>query len=390
MESQKLAARMGELNIDIPLTRKILGRINDPNRREPEPVIPRSIPGIDGLRILDRRHMKGFRLPERSFLEKAEELELPGALVDEIPRRKGEAVISQDCLERIGLFLLPRVSYGTFNGGSASSYADHKKNRAFSPDIFELCRRPFEKAAKLCLGRAKGITPAFIHPDGTPGPSFMELKMRGLLIQIQRYRAAGFPKAGALQPLFPLFQMTSISNNPQIQSALEEYAQGPLLEPLIRTTGVEIHRVETGVQPLIAAFTPAEPGKKREIFAAAYGKSNEPLPLPGGHGQNFEVLGKIYRGLLRRGKWFVYLGNVDNLGNLPDLRGIALLALGGKEGAFDFSFKTPVDIKGGILVETQEGRLNCADMGVAIDRETVEKTPEGGRPHPFQLRHRPI
>lgn len=71
---------------------------------------------------------------------------------------------------------------------------------------------------------------------------------------------------------------------------------------------------------------------------------------------------------------------MDNLGNLPDPKGIALLALAGKEAAFDFSFKTPVDVKGGILVEDQRGRLNCADIGIAIPRETVEAREKEGAP----------
>ena len=371
----ELKSRMQELNIDIPLTLEILERLNDPARKEPEPVKVSGIPGIDGKRVLDRRGDAPVELSEETAARRLRELDLPEKIAASGKKENGIIRFSRRDLEEIGLALLPQVAYGVLNGGSASSYGDHKKNQGFSAPLFDLCREPFERAAALCEGRAKGITPAFIHPDGTPGPSFMELKMRALLLRIRQYQRR-YGKAGPL-PLFPLFQMTSVLNDGQIADALKEYASSPLLAGLIAETGADITAVETGIQPLVAAFTPGAP---KEIFATACGKSDEPLPFPGGHGQNFAVLKHIYRDLHGQGKKFVYLGNVDNLGNLPDLAGIALLALSGKEGAFDFSFKTPVDVKGGILVEDQRGRLNCGDIGVAVPREEVEAREKEGTP----------
>ncbi len=374
----QLKIRMNEMNIDIPLTLEILAKLNDPARKEPEPVKVSDLPGIDGTRVLDRRGETPVDLPAAVADRRARELNLPESLTASWERKDGFIRFSRRNLEDAGLALLPLVAYGVLNGGSASSYGDHKKNRGFSDPLYTLCREPFEKAAELCEGRAKGITPAFIHPDGTPGPSFMELKMRALLLRIRQYQRR-YGTDGPT-PLFPLFQMTSVLNDRQIADALSEYAASPLLSALIDETGVDITAVETGVQPLVAAFTPGAPGEPKEIFSTAYGKTDEPLPFPGGHGQNFAVLRNIYRSLHRRGKKFVYLGNVDNLGNLPDLAGIALLALSGKEGAFDFSFKTPVDVKGGILVEDQRGRLNCGDIGVAVPREEVENREKEGTP----------
>lgn len=374
----ELQNRMQELSIDIPLTREILARLNDPSRKEPETVKVSGLPGIDGKRVLDRRGDAPVELPEGTVTRMLRELDLPGELAGSGVKQNGTIRFFRRDLEKIGLALLPRVAYGVLNGGSASSYGDHKKNRGFSEPLFNLCREPFERAAALCEGRAKGITPAFIHPDGTPGPSFMELKMRALLLRIRQYQKC-CGKSGPV-PLFPLFQMTSVLNDRQINDTLAGYAASPLLAGLIAETGVDITAVETGIQPLVAAFTPGGPGEPKEIFTSAYGKTGEPLPFPGGHGQNFAVLKDIYQTLRRQGKKFVYLGNVDNLGNLPDLAGIALLALSGKEGAFDFSFKTPVDVKGGILVEDQRGRLNCGDIGVAVPREEVEAREKEGTP----------
>lgn len=59
---------------------------------------------------------------------------------------------------------------------------------------------------------------------------------------------------------------------------------------------------------------------------------------------------------------------------------IALLAVTGKQAAFDFSFKTPVDVKGGILVKDDRNRLNCADIGPAITKEEVARYETEGSP----------
>ncbi|MBN2340401.1 MAG: UTP--glucose-1-phosphate uridylyltransferase, partial [Deltaproteobacteria bacterium] len=70
-------------------------------------------------------------------------------------------------------------------------------------------------------------------------------------------------------------------------------------------------------------------------------------------------------------KRFVYLGNVDNLGATVHPVCLSLMALQGNEAGFDFSFRTPVDVKGGVLVVDNHDKLNCADMGVAISKEDV-------------------
>ena len=219
--------------------------------------------------------------------------------------------------------------------------------------------------AELCRDKAKGITPAFSNPDGSPGPSFLELRMRNILLTISENRE---PAQTAMSS--PMFQMTSILNDDQISAVYDEYRDSPLLKDLIKKTGVDVTRAATGVQPLLAALTPGEEGFPRKIFSRAWGKENSPLPFPGGHGQNFAVMKEVYKKLEKEGKLFAYLGNVDNMANTPDPAGIAILALSGAPAAFDFSFRTPVDIKGGILIE-EKGKLNCIDIGAAVPKEWV-------------------
>jgi UDP-N-acetylglucosamine pyrophosphorylase len=55
------------------------------------------------------------------------------------------------------------------------------------------------------------------------------------------------------------------------------------------------------------------------------------------------------------------------------------MALSGKEAGFEFSFKTPVDIKGGILIRDTRGRLNCGDIGPAISKTELSQAEEAGK-----------
>ncbi|MCP5515451.1 MAG: UTP--glucose-1-phosphate uridylyltransferase, partial [Spirochaetales bacterium] len=93
-----------------------------------------------------------------------------------------------------------------------------------------------------------------------------------------------------------------------------------------------------------------------------------------------QVLKEVYRKLYDKGMRFVYLGNVDNIGFNIDFAEVAVLALSGKQAAFDFSFKTPVDVKGGILVYDERERINCVDIGPAISVKDVENREKQGKP----------
>jgi len=371
-----LVQNMIESGIDIELTEKLLSEVNSGKPAQRKKDKEKTTPGIDGNRIVDRRNASGWIGPSDVVEEQFRLLGLPRDLFLKGSITEKSIFFSSEILTEIGFLLLPKVACGVLNGGSASSYADVKKNKSFSPELFKLCESPFEKMADLCKGRAKGITPGFSNPDGTPGPSFLELRMRNLLLTIRNYQKI---HGTDTTPLFPMFQMTSILNNDQISETYNDYSDSSMLAPLMEETGVDITRVETGIQPLLAALTHSSEGEPRKIFSKAWGRENTPLPFPGGHGQNFAILESIYRKLKNDGKLFAYLGNVDNLANNPDPEGIAILALSGKPAAFDFSFKTSVDVKGGILVE-EDGKLNCVDIGAAVPAEWVAKQEESGKP----------
>jgi hypothetical protein len=395
-----IRAAMREQGIDADLTLHILNAWNSGVCKTTPPLDVSELPVPDGETIIDMTDLAGYKVPAEQARRVLAEL-LPGIRPEEFsrPAADGAYFFPRQSLQTLGRLLYPYVSFGVLNGGSATSYCDAKKNEALNEKLFRLLAGPFEESAAASRGRPKGITPACANPDGTPGYSFLELKLRLLLREALLWReaasrrpgaysssraspnAAFLPQApGGLKALAPFFQMTSVFTHREVAEALTAYRAGPLLAGLIAETGIDITQAETGVQPLIAAFTHSSAGEHKEIFTRAYGKENSVLGLPGGHGQNFLVLKDVYRRLREAGKRFVYLGNVDNQGFSPEPVSLAVLALSGRPAGFDFAFKTAVDTKGGILVRDARGRLTCADIGPAVSPGEVAEAEKAGRP----------
>jgi UTP--glucose-1-phosphate uridylyltransferase len=372
-------------HIDRELTLSLLERYNKGEFAGYSPPQVDSFPQIDGSRIVDTTESLSFALNYEDAAERLEATAGIAAAEEVAVRRNKELIFDDAAVEKLGLRLLPYTAYGILNGGSATSYADEKKNLSFHRGLFELNREIFENFAGRAGGKPKGLTPAFIQEDGSAGPSFLELKLRSLLLLTLRCRrnfgGSGASAAAASdRQILPLFQMTGMQNAHLIAEALDEYRSSPLLKELIEATGRDVTRVLTGVQPLIAAYSHSSLGSPKKLFTRAWGRENSLLPLPGGHGQNFIALKEIYRDLYRRGYRYAYLSNIDNLGNTVDPRSLALTALSGKRGAFEFSFKTPVDVKGGVLIRDDRHRLNAVDIGAAVSQEEIAAAEGAGKP----------
>lgn len=374
---------MEKERIDINLTISILKNFNMGKYDSVEKVNATEIPAIDDQSILD------MTAPQKRTFSAQQARACLSAIAPEINLETfghwsgTEVTLSEGELETIGVLLFPYLAYGVLNGGSATSYADEKKNAKGYPEVFPHLEGEFHEMAGLCRSRPKGLTPAFIQPDGTPGPSFLELKMRSLLLDIRRYRKVadnyGVIPPAHVQPLAPFFQMTSVFNDEEINQTYRKYRSSPYLQDLIEETDINITQAVGAPQPMIAAYTHSEEGRPKGIFDRAWGKKNSPLGLPGGHGQNFSILKSTYQQLYESGKRFFYLGNVDNLGFTVSPVSLAMIALSGRQAGFDFSFRTPVDIKGGILVRDHHGRLNCGDIGPAISRDDVLNAEKKGK-----------
>ena len=364
---------MLEKLVDVDLTLSVLDRLNK-SKYTSDPGVIGSIPDSSDPAIVDCRGNFSWEIDEGQAQKALKDLGISVALSDFGEIDQGVAHFSRDGLSQLGRLMLPLVSSGILNGGSATSYADRIKNQAINHELFAMYEARFHRLIDPFAGLPKGLSPGFVQPDESPGPSFIEMKMRSLLVkgvEETSRRTANYSRT-----LFPLFQMTSTHTNDHIASAYQDYQNSPMLKPLIEYTGIDITRVETGIQPLIAAYI--RRGDVWSVFSEAHGRKNSCLPLPGGHGQCFFVLKSIFMDLKRQGKRFIQIGNVDNLGNTPDPALIAILALTQKAAGFEFAFKTPVDVKGGILVRNGVGKLNCADIGPAISTQQVEDAEKGG------------
>jgi len=375
---------MESKGIDVALSKTILDDYNSGLYDAIPPIRAAGVPLIDGSTVVDLRHSKQSDATLFSFdAAKAREnlaafgIELPA---DTEAKREGkghQVGFPSRLLLHIGMDILSFTAFGVLNGGSATSYADGKKNLALGRDVFDAVSPSFAILAPLCKDMPKGITPAYINPDGSPGASFLELKMRARLLLARRasiatqsgaMRAERYRKKGEF---LPLFQMTSGSTDLILHRYYEEIVSSPLLRTLAADMTLDAARWRTGVQPMISAFSHSSEGRPKHIFDAAYGKKDTCLPLPGGHGQCFRVLSTVLQTLHDEGIRYACLGNVDNLGYTPDPIELAIMAISGQPAAFDFAVRTPMDVKGGILVENESGGRTIADIGPAISFDEV-------------------
>lgn len=372
--SPALKADMESKGVDVALTLSLLESINSGAFDGYEAVRAAGVPAVDGTSIVPLGGSAEFSLGRAAAEERL------GALGCELPRELasagGKIAFRRDQLADLGRRLYGKTAWGVLNGGSATSYADGKKNRSLGQGVFETIREGFELLAPLCEGRPKGLSPAYINPDGSPGESFLVLKMRAALLEAKRCAA----RLGALErPALPFFQMTSDVTAPALAEAYSDFARHPWLERLIRQTGTDTTKPRSANQPLIAAFTHSGEGLPRRVFDRAYGKRDSAIALPGGHGQGFRFMAGIYRDLLACGYRYAWIGNVDNAAYTPDPVELAVMALSGAEAAFEFSYRTPVDVKGGVLVVDGQGRRTVADIGQAISFAEVRRLESEGR-----------
>ena len=199
--------------IDITLTTRILEDYNSGFYDAIKPVTAKGVPSIDGSTVIDLRLSRNpdaiiFSASANKAKTNLEALGIdwPASLRD-IPDSAGPntlAHFSSADLEAIGTALLPRTAFGVLNGGSATSYADRKKNLALGKATFDAVEKEFELLAPQCRDMPKGMTPAYVNPDGSPGASFLELKMRARLLLAHRYSGKSFTerlrKPGQLRP----------------------------------------------------------------------------------------------------------------------------------------------------------------------------------------------
>lgn len=344
--------------IDFTLSKEILERYNKKEIGRESKIELSEIPSLNNKNIIEISDNTTVSLTESEIELFLDTYSLSNTLTEDIKSSNGS--INFLLLRKIGVELLPYFAFGVLNGGSATSYVDIKKNSAFNSDIFNTIEDLFSDLSSKYKNKPKGITPAFIQPDKTPGPSFMELKVRALFLESEKY----FQMTGReLSRHIPIFQMTSSFNN----EIIADYYKSLITSPFIGNYSTSMNQILSGKQPLITAYKELENG----LIDYFTDINDDYLGLPGGHGQSFYVLKETFIKLYEQGIKFVSIGNVDNIGYSIEPTTIALLALTGKQATFDFAIKTPFDVKGGVLVVDNNNRLNCADLGVAVSKDDV-------------------
>lgn len=386
--SPRLVSQLVSEGVDIDRMLRLLDDINSGVFDGVRGVECDSVPDADDPAIFDRRVSASWTMPLADARSRFARIGIgldperlatgkSGAGAAHAADTARTVTFDEAALETIGIHLYPKAAYGVLNGGSASSYADVKKNRSLDPELFKAMEGTFETLASECRGKPKGITPAYINPDGSGGYSFLHLKLRMLLEHKRKYRDTVGPLPDVI---LPAFQMTSVYTDAAIQDAFREYAMSDELRGLAREIGCASIEIFTETQSMMAAVTPSSAGNPRGIFDRAYGKADTGIALPGGHGQNFEILAPIYRKMYREGIRYVWLGNIDNMGYTVDPVSLAIFALSGKDAAFEEAWRTPMDVKGGILVKDASGRLTVADIGPAISTERMLAFEKEGKP----------
>ena len=155
-----LTHRLESAGISVSFTWEVLGRINRGDYFD-EPVEVDGIPNIDGKSIIDMRSLTRFSCDAVVTRRQAELLSIPEHLIDAAVYTNKRMVFDRSLLRSIGDYLLPSVSYGILNGGSATSYADITKNTSFDPTIFKLYRNIIEKVAPQSSGKPKDCGATF-------------------------------------------------------------------------------------------------------------------------------------------------------------------------------------------------------------------------------------
>ena len=374
-----LRADMKSKDIDIPLSIRVLEDLNKSLAAGSLGPKVRSLPSLSDPRIVQLETPEQDEEKPSILVETESAAARLAAFGLKLPkdRRTGEGqgsknstTLTKSQLTAIGKALLPFTAYGVLNGGSATSYADEKKNLSLGQSVFEAVQDQFELLAPACRGRPKGSAPAFINPDGSPGPSFLELKMRHRLLAAleSRGRTGGGEsnKQAPAKEFLPLYQMTSHATHEALAADYRKAEESDYISLLASTLAVEPARWKSGIQSLICAYTHSSQGEPRKIFDRAFGREQSSLPLPGGHGQCFRVLKDVFVQLRDQGIRYAYLGNVDNLGYTVDPAELAVMALRGSAAGFEFALRSSLDLKGGVLAEDEQGRWTVADIGPAI------------------------
>ena len=393
--SQEEQKAMRRANIDVGLSLQMLQILREnqliSSKGQSTDCKDFEIPVTDGQSIIDFSSGINYKVSR----QRIEELlsQYPELAASSMARRArdiehSKVELNEAELSEVGLLLSPRFAFGVLNGGSASSYFDRKKNRGFSPELFQILQDEFEFLSNKFASQPKALCPAFLNNDGghdpstgpSFGPSFIGLKLRALFSTLQKQEKLrqNLGLASVPNDQTKFFQMTSQLTHAPLQDYITNggWQRDPaaLKELASKLKWRPDEQIFSKQQPLIATFD-RDKNSRPQSWNFFRDKNGAYVPMPGGHGQCFFALKKLLHELYRQGTRYISLGNIDNVAYNPQPSFIGLLALSGRNGLFICSYRTAVDIKGGVLLrprQTRHSRLNCFDIGVGVDKDILE------------------
>lgn len=384
---EKTIARLRAFQISPEVCKELLKDLEStspPERTQEEKLEPAQIDGVNVLEIDQNFQLKLSKDHCLNALSEVFEDEALSRLVLEQVSSKhklqknSELFWTKASLRDLGELLLPLCSLGILNGGAATSYFDQKKNQAFAPELFSRNQKIFEASQEKFQHLPKGVCPAWFNPNSEEGPSFFYDKLE----QIHARLADSLSEWHKLSPQnksitelclnSPLvFQMSSKKNSRALSMEFEKIYTSESLER-IQTFIPDYKPMYWEELQELAAALDRSPDGKIDIYWTAFGKKDNPLALPLGHGQVFKTLKPIFERLNQGKKKFIFLGNIDNLAYSVNPSNLAYLALTASPASFEFSKKTVLDTKGGILLKSlANSKLLCGDIGQRLSPQTL-------------------
>ena len=121
------------MEIDFELGKKILAAVNASRNLEVKTLDVDILPHPDGKDIFVLRSNMKFPISRAQTEKVLEKFSIPHSVMEGVKCTDGTFCFTFDTLHRLGLYLIPYLSYGILNGGMATSYCDVKNNSKFNP-----------------------------------------------------------------------------------------------------------------------------------------------------------------------------------------------------------------------------------------------------------------
>jgi UDP-N-acetylglucosamine pyrophosphorylase len=269
-------------------------------------------------------------------------------------------IFSNKDLIQLGYSVGDSVCFGVLNGGAATSYYDEGKNSSFDSQLFEKTASLFKKQAEQFRDLPKALVPAALNPDGSPGASFLQIKLASLIQFMDEVM-----QITGRQSRVPFIQMTSELTDDILNGYCNDLKSSISFEELLKSRNLKKFDFLSFQQTLVPALI--KRGSRYFPFLDGEGNS---VMLPGGHGQFYVAIKEYLNHLVLNNIKYLSIGNIDNIGYSLNPLLIGLAEVAGVDSIFEFAYRTELDVKGGILGHCK-GHLCCGEIGSSVSLEDI-------------------